>query len=428
MSEFITYYNTVDSEYNTYDFQTGQYEIVSVLPRECNKFEMLTKKYEANQEGLKLYANALYKANEEIKKTKILPFKYDIFDDKVKLKVKPIYQRGKNIKKQTRVCTHMWRCSATMALSLFKRLTPSRVYSMLEQLNADEIELTALAPKSTVMYASKEVELENAHSYDFRMYYPSLMASDKFFFPTCPGEYIDFPILNLNLQYGYYNCEITISNSDVRKIFVFSKAHWYTHYAIIMALKLKKQYNCVEIKPLGKAYIYTEDKLVCGNQIFGHWYSHLKMLKEKFPKNIIIKAVSSSLWGYLVESNVFKCGEIEAEEKYKMTTTMDPNKGDYHIHNYVETRDPAFNHYKLLDLSKYVQKHPFRIKNFITGMARLDMCKTLFCNLHKLHRLMVDGFILDGPFNDIRKYKTLLLEPEKSGHLTIHGLYNIERH
>ena len=409
MSEFIVYYKQKNQVYITYDYQTGQTDTVPVLPRECNKFEIV-KGFEPTFEGLRLYSKALKEANDEIQKSKILPFSYDIFDNKIR-------------NKKTKTTSNMWRSSATATLSFFKRMTPKNTYAMLEDLTTEESQLTELSVKSDIFYAKSKTTLEDAHSYDFRMCYPSLLASTKFFFPKSPGKYIDFTSIDVNItdlkpQYGYYHCQIIIKSLNCRKVFVFNPDNWYTHYDLIIAMKLKKQYGGIELNPLGKAYIYADDDLVCGNDIFGFWYSHLKLLKDVCPKNILVKQLSSSLWGYLAQSNAFKCLEEEAEE-LNLTTTMDPEKGDYHIRDYVETCDPANNYYMLLDLTKKFQKYPFRVKNFITGFSRLTMCSVLFTELEFVYKIIVDGFLLSKPFKDAKKYKNLIYEPHKSGHVTI---------
>jgi hypothetical protein len=84
------------------------------------------------------------------------------------------------------------------------------------------------------------------------MYYPSILANEKFFFPSKPGHYIEFNTIDtsdLNVPYGYYHCKIVIDDANSQKVFMFSKSNWYTHYDLIIALKLKKQYGGVTIKP-----------------------------------------------------------------------------------------------------------------------------------------------------------------------------------
>jgi hypothetical protein len=66
-------------------------------------------------------------------------------------------------------------------------------------------------------------------------------------------------------------------------------------------------------------------------------------------------------------------------------------------------------------------KHNFRLKSFITGFARLEMVKTLFVDIPRVHKIVIDGFILDGEFKTANRYKTLIHEPEKCGHVTIHS-------
>jgi hypothetical protein len=378
----------------------------------------LNKKFDLSNAGLKAYAEALIIANEEIKTSKLLPFKYDIFNNKIR-------------NKKSKTTSIVWRSSAIMALSLFRRLTPKSTYSMLQDLDPVEVELSDLCINTGIYHCSKKgTELQNSFSYDFRLFYPSLMASEKFFFPYRPGQYIEFDnidMTNLNIEYGYYNCKIVIKNKNCLKVFMLNKNNWYTHFDLIIAMKLHKQYGDIKIIPLGKAYIYTEDDLICGNDIFNYWFSHIKLLKNKYPKNIIVKMVSSSLWGYLVQANTFICSETEAE-KLRLTTTLDKKKGTHYISKYVITKNEKNNYYKLLDLERPMLKNNFRLKSFITGFARLEMCKTLFVDLDGVHRIVIDGFIMDGPFKTAKRHKTLLLEPEKCGHITINNIRDVVFH
>jgi hypothetical protein len=137
--------------------------------------------------------------------------------------------------------------------------------------------------------------------------------------------------------------------------------------------------------------------------------------------------VSSSLWGYLVQANTFICSETEAE-KLRLTTTLDKKKGTHYISKYVITKNEKNNYYKLLDLERPMLKNNFRLKSFITAFARLEMCKTLFVDLDRVHRIVIDGFIMDGPFKTAKRHKTLLLEPEKCGHITINNIRDVVFH
>jgi hypothetical protein len=299
---------------------------------------------------------------------------------------------------------------------------------MLEDLEADEITLSDLCVNSGIFYASENIELLDAYSYDYRMYYPRLLCDKNFYFPIKPGHNIEFNTIDttdINVPYGYYYCKIEIDNTDCKKIFMFNKNHWYTHYDLIIAIKLKKQHGNITITPLGKAYIYDDDDLIAGSEIFGYWYGHIRMLKQKFPKNIIVKLLSSSLWGYLVQSNTYMLDECEAE-KLNLTTTFDKSKGTHYIHDYIIAKKR--NYYKLLDLEKPFLKHNFRLKSFITGFARLEMVKTLFVDIRRVHKIVIDGFILDGEFKTANRYKTLIHEPEKCGHVTIHNIRKVVFH
>jgi hypothetical protein len=59
--------------------------------------------------------------------------------------------------------------------------------------------------------------------------------------------------------------------------------------------------NLVQQK--NNAYIYNDEDLISGCSYFGHWYDSLINLKKKYPKNILVKHLLSSLWGHISEYN-----------------------------------------------------------------------------------------------------------------------------
>jgi hypothetical protein len=56
------------------------------------------------------------------------------------------------------------------------------------------------------------------------------------------------------------------------------------------------------------------------------------------------------------------------------------------------------------------------------------MCETLFFDLDRVHQIVIDGFIMDGPFKTDKRHKILTLEPEKCGHVTIHNIRDVVFH
>jgi dihydroorotase len=85
--------------------------------------------------------------------------------------------------------------------------------------------------------------------------------------------------------------------------------------------KNKEGYNIdIElIQEQNNCYIYgslKEDGITKGSNIFGKWFRYMFELKEKYPEcKVLIKLITSSLWGRLAEFNrLFKTDEQIVEE------------------------------------------------------------------------------------------------------------------
>jgi hypothetical protein len=139
------------------------------------------------------------------------------------------------------------------------------------------------------------------------------------------------------------------------------------------------------------AYIYKLDNQTSGNKIFDRWYNTILVLKKEYPKNILIKMMSSSLWGHLQISNIKYLPEEEAE---KLDIGMNGTE-DYHIVNYVYKEDGK-SYYKLRD-NKKPYKYNIRLKPFITAMGRIKTAKVALMNLDKVIRIHTDGVVFSEP-------------------------------
>lgn len=401
MDSLIVYYQKSDMKYMTYDYYTGEYKILNKIPTNKNSFPM-SKKYETTADGLYYFAEDLVECSDKINESKILPFNYSVYSHKRKCKA-----------------------GAIETLLMFKRLTPKCRYEDFENLTIDEITLQDECKVG--LYYAENIELKDAYSYYFRMFYPYLLASDKFKFPTSEGEWIDFDKMTYtvnNIPYGFYNCEILCKNENFNKVFSYNKKCWYTHYDLQIALKLQKKCN-VKIKLLGDAYIYDESTLSTGKQVFGRWYMYLSQLKTALPKNILIKILTSSIWGYLVQYNTFIIHEDKTTD-YNLSLDIKNTEADYIIIDEQVKKDGVY--YRLLEQGKRLQKYNFRLKAFITSYSRLFMCKALYQQLDHVKRVIVDGFVLDRPFADLKRYRDILkYEADKSGHIEIENVMSIKK-
>ena len=71
-------------------------------------------------------------------------------------------------------------------------------------------------------------------------------------------------------------------------------------------------------------------------------------------------------------------------------------------------KNPDKSFYDIMPVDGSPQKHPFRLKPFITAFARLEMVKALVMQPDNILKINTDGFILKTKFKD--KIKTLIYE------------------
>ena len=394
----IVYYKSFKGDFVIYDTNEDTFYRSYELPLDCNKFE-LNKKFPAKKSGLKAFYEKLVADNTFIKSCKKdIGILYDIFN--------PEY------KKSNGTIGLFYKMSNSLALNFLKR------YVSFASLDYDKVSMTEFqlyekTYNAGIYYANKGV-YKNAYMYDFRMMYPRCMASDKFYFPCYDkGNWVEFKrVQKTNIyKYGIYHCRITVHDENVKKIFMTSKDDHYTHYDLESAHKLLSVYkDSLTIKPLGKAYVYDEDTLEKGSDIFSQWYNALVKLKEKDPKNIIVKTVSSSVWGYLCQKQTKKMrlSDVTDDMEFALDITEITDETTHVIFDYTPCEDDSYSYYDLLHVNDSPQKYPFRLKPFLTSFARLQMVKALMMQLPYVVKINTDGFVMTKRFPD--KIKTLIYE------------------
>lgn len=384
MQSILVYYRMNNGHFRTYCDDKGarsggEYETRAKMPLlKKHRFELMPG-FKADDEGLLQFFNKFCEDREEL----LERFNFDILFCDYKKK-------------------HFFNSSNLMTLRFFQKYENKVDMS---PISFTESELFDKCYCAGMVYGETGIH-ENIYDYDYTMFYPRLLT--EFEFPVSEGYYSEFHDVSYDdvktLKYGMYHCIIDIDNPDCRKVFMQKKtkdgySNWHTHYDIIMALKLQKYRGGVTIRPLGMCYVY--DELVDGKTVFGPWYNKLYTFKKTFPKNIIVKKLSSSLWGYLTQSNKKIYDEDEAEE---LDLTWDKNdKEGMYVIDYIEYK--TCNKYTLVDLSKPLYKFNYRIKPFITAFGRSKMCETLFCCLPDVVRIATDGFMIKGPYKKFVKSK-----------------------
>ena len=238
----------------------------------------------------------------------------------------------------------------------------------------------------------------DSYGYDFSSFYPSLMADKDFLIPTTEGYETTLKKLpkRKNLKLGIYHVKIQSDNKHFRKLFAVSASNMYTNYSLQFAMKYQKKYDVsIELIEDNKPNAYLYDNTQSGYELFGNWYETLRKIKQKHPKNKLIKHLLSSLWGFMSSQNVVYKSEKEVEEKnIKIGNSTDITKIDYQILDFIDNDKSPY--YKLLDL-KRPYNYNVRLKPFLTSYARLKVAEVAKKNVKHVIRIHTDGIVYDKP-------------------------------
>ena len=112
-------------------------------------------------------------------------------------------------------------------------------------------------------------------------------------------------------------------------------------------------------------YLYDDECLVRGSVIFGPWFRHISELKEKFPKNGLVKFMGSSFHGHITQDNyVIKSIDEVVEQSLdigKLSTNRYIIKDTYFF--------GELEKFKLIDTHKK-NRFNIRLKSFLTAYMR----------------------------------------------------------
>jgi hypothetical protein len=219
------------------------------------------------------------------------------------------------------------------------------------------------------------------------------LASEDFKIPMKEGYETTLTKLPIskNLKVGLYKVKIVSSNTDFKKIFAFSKDNTYTQYSLSFALKHAKKYN-ISIELIdgdNNAYLYNDEDIKTGKEIFGKWFEQLMKIKKVHPKNKLLKSLLSSLWGALIQGNYFWKTEEEVEkEGLSIGFPSVKRPPVIEIEDYID--NDAGMKYKLLD-RKNRYKYNMRIKPFLTSFGRMKIADIARKNIDSVVRIHTDG-------------------------------------
>ena len=277
-----------------------------------------------------------------------------------------------------------------------------------------------------------------SYAYDYSMNYPKIMSSEKFIYPTASGkeQTIDeLPTDYFNIPHGFYHVKIKSKDKNFNKMFSYSNHDIYLHESLKTALRYQKQFNVkIELVKDGKpnCYIYDKSVLVSGRKVFGKWFKVLKQLKEKFPKNVLVKSLASSLHGVLSTSTKKRIPVNEVERFCQSK--------EYDLYELVDIQDFGINGCKSYYTYQRIDK-PFiyniRLKPWIHAYARNKISRLILVDIDNVVRVNVDCAVFKTDViskldKSNKKYNildlnSLKLEDKYSGYGTWHHYAKFEK-
>jgi hypothetical protein len=258
------------------------------------------------------------------------------------------------------------------------------------------------------------------------------MASEDFTFSKRKGSLRTLTKLQIedgkikNIQDGMYKVKIISDDYRFKKVFGFSRKNVYTHTSIFFAMYcIREEGYDVKIeliKEKNNCYIYDKKDIIRGSTVFGKWHKPLFKLKENFPKNKLVKLITSSLWGRLVQHNkIYKTDDEIIDEDLDVVLKYDRNH-DYYI------RDVNQNG-KGIDINELVNcRNPYyynlaRMKPFLLAKSRSNTGRVGLQYIDDVVRICVDNVTFKKKHDDVmlefennmKKKLKLLKEDKTSG-------------
>ena len=263
--------------------------------------------------------------------------------------------------------------------------------------------------------------------------YPKCMSSDKLFIPNKAGKEYKLKELPKELKTGFYRVKITCKDRNFCKLFSFSKKDTYTDRSVMQALKFKDEYNVkIELNQNLKynCYLYADEDLERGSLIFKKWFTVISGLKEKFPKNGIVKFMGSSLYGQIeAKHEIYKTEEEVVNEKLDIGARA-PHR--YIVNGYkVYGIEGEKNYKKLYCLTdtENAREINMRLKSFLTAYCRnktsrictgqmrfgKDAIKNVKHDLNNIIRIHTDSATFRTKQDDLNDISDLKFEDKSSG-------------
>lgn len=281
----------------------------------------------------------------------------------------------------------------------FKRYSPKAFSAEFPQVNFNEFEFIEKCYNGGIIYFDEQYKDKPTASfgYDYSSFYPNILNSEEMMIPRSTGTKMKLTNLDFeNLKFGIYNVKITCANPEFRKLFCFSRKHYYTHYSIAFANKYKTLFDVnieLIVSQEFNAIIYED--LVPSKVIFGNWFDKLyNQLKPKCKGNFLLKRLLSSIWGSLTKMEKWYLAEEHVLSELE--------EGEYVLINERHRLENGeiITHYEAIRKSKPYKYHFGRIKPFLLSLSR-NTIGELIINagvIDNVLRVHTDGLVLNKPY------------------------------
>lgn len=340
---------------------------------EKHSYFELFKNFDKSQEGILKYREKFYLDCQEL-------FQQGIF-----------YKKHKNHYDAVEKSFKRYGNSELEGLGLVKGLGIR--LNEVEPVSFDEYEYIENCYNGGIIYIAEEYKGKTIESYgyDYTSFYPNILMSQDLYLPKTQGQKVKFQEIDYNdLQYGIYRVNITSDNSNVCKVFGFSKEGYYTHYSLQFAHRYRKELGFqinLRTDCDTNAIVHDMNSLYPCSNIFKSWFDKMKELKQKCKGNMLVKHLFSSLWGSL----------CKLEKRYfNETQFIEVDNNIYHLVNEKIFGNGVIR-FEFIDKRKPYKYSFARLKSFVLAMARNTIGSLIMENdlLNNVFRVHTDNLTLD---------------------------------
>ena len=372
-NKYIVYYKTLSKDFRICYSDKLMCITVKYLPQNISSF-YLTKPYNGTDDDLIRYCNHIKIASDELETTKELNH-YSYIDPYVKSNG-DLYHK-----------THLSNIEAVF------KIKAEGEWNSCDPIDIIEDKWFKACYNGGLQYVNPGDY--DCFGYDFSNYYASILGDSDLKIPTKKGKEHCLTTID-KLQSGFYRIKITCCDANITKVFSFSKNHTYHYLSVQYAYELKNKHNfninfelIIDDEP--NAYLYDINDLTKSKKIFSKWYKCILSLKKQFPKNILIKMLSSSLWGHLSKRNSMHIASDKLDTLSGSVSLTDDT--DYKIIDCIIQEDGS-EFYKLLNV-KNPYKYNIRLKPFITAYGRNKTASMALPHIENVIRIHTDGIVFD---------------------------------